>query len=133
MAVPPKYIENVADGLYDSKICNKASKDRIIVEKPFGTDLESAVKLNGFLQRRFKEEQIYRIDHYLGKETVQNIMAFRFANSVFEPLWNNKYIDHVQISLAEKSEYRTEGALLRCKRGNERHDTKSPSFNCFVL
>jgi glucose-6-phosphate 1-dehydrogenase len=102
MAIPPQYIENVADGLYDFKLCNKPSKDRIIVEKPFGTDLESAVKLNGFLQHRFKEEQIFRIDHYLGKETVQNIMAFRFANSVFEPLWNNKYIDHVQISLAEK-------------------------------
>ena len=102
LAIPPQYIENVADGLHDFKLCNKPSKDRIIVEKPFGTDLESAVKLNGFLQHRFKEEQIFRIDHYLGKETVQNIMAFRFANSVFEPLWNNKYIDHVQISLAEK-------------------------------
>jgi glucose-6-phosphate 1-dehydrogenase len=102
LAIPPKYIENVADGLADYKLCNKPSKDRIIVEKPFGTDLESAVKLNTFLQQRFKEEQIFRIDHYLGKETVQNIMAFRFANSIFEPIWNNKYIDHVQISLAEK-------------------------------
>lgn len=102
MAIPPKYIENVVEGLYVNKLCNKPKTDRIVVEKPFGTDLESAVKLNNFLQHRFKEEQIFRIDHYLGKETVQNIMAFRFANSVFEPLWNNKYIDHVQISLAEK-------------------------------
>ncbi|HSN59844.1 MAG TPA: glucose-6-phosphate dehydrogenase [Ferruginibacter sp.] len=109
-AIPPKYIENVAEGLYTNKLCNKAKSDRIVVEKPFGTDLSSAVKLNTFLQHRFKEEQIFRIDHYLGKETVQNIMAFRFANSVFEPLWNNKHIDHVQISLAEHVSIEQRGA-----------------------
>ncbi|MBC7865911.1 MAG: glucose-6-phosphate dehydrogenase [Gloeobacteraceae cyanobacterium ES-bin-316] len=110
LAIPPKYIENVAEGLYTNKLCNKAKSDRIVVEKPFGTDLASAIKLNNFLQHRFKEEQIFRIDHYLGKETVQNIMAFRFANSVFEPLWNNKYIDHVQISLAEHVSIEQRGA-----------------------
>ena len=102
MAIPPKFIENVAEGLFTNKLCSNTTSHRIIVEKPFGTDLQSAVKLNHFLQNRFKEKQIFRIDHYLGKETVQNIMTFRFANSVFEPIWNNQFIDHVQISLAER-------------------------------
>ncbi len=74
---------------------------RIVVEKPFGRDLESARELNRRLARVFKEDQIYRIDHYLGKETVQNLLVFRFANSIFEPLWNRTYIDHVQITNAE--------------------------------
>ena len=74
---------------------------RIIVEKPFGHDLVSAQKLNRELSRVFRENQIYRIDHYMGKETVQNILAFRFSNGIFEPLWNQKYIDHVQILVAE--------------------------------
>ncbi|HZE72999.1 MAG TPA: glucose-6-phosphate dehydrogenase [Pyrinomonadaceae bacterium] len=74
---------------------------RIIVEKPFGYDLESARKLNDELASVFKENQIYRIDHYLGKETVQNLLVFRFANSIFEPLWNRQYIDHIQVTNAE--------------------------------
>ena len=74
---------------------------RIIVEKPFGHDLESARKLNKDLAAVFEEEQVYRIDHYLGKETVQNLLVFRFANSIFEPLWNRQYIDHLQITNAE--------------------------------
>lgn len=74
---------------------------RIIVEKPFGNDLESARKLNAELAGVFKEDQVYRIDHYLGKETVQNLLVFRFANSIFEPLWNRQYIDHVQLTNAE--------------------------------
>ena len=74
---------------------------RIIVEKPFGTDLASARELNQILHRHFAEEQVYRIDHYLGKETVQNLMVFRFANGMFEPIWNRRYIDHVQITAAE--------------------------------
>ncbi|MBV9182198.1 MAG: glucose-6-phosphate dehydrogenase (NADP(+)), partial [Acidobacteria bacterium] len=74
---------------------------RVIVEKPFGHDLESAKALNQHLLKFITEKQIYRIDHYLGKETVQNILAFRFANGIFEPIWNRRYIDHVQISVAE--------------------------------
>ncbi|MBA3637929.1 MAG: glucose-6-phosphate dehydrogenase [Acidobacteriota bacterium] len=74
---------------------------RIIVEKPFGTDLASARSLNQLLHDHFDEEQIFRIDHYLGKETVQNLMVFRFANGMFEPIWNRRYIDHVQITAAE--------------------------------
>ncbi len=74
---------------------------RIVVEKPFGRDLESARELNKVLARHFDESQIYRIDHYLGKETVQNLMAVRFGNMLFEPLWNSQYVDHIQITVAE--------------------------------
>src|SRR5207247_803908 len=75
---------------------------RLIIEKPFGTDLSSAQELNRKLLEALHEHQIYRIDHYLGKETVQNILVLRFANSLFEPLWNRTYIDNVQISVSEK-------------------------------
>jgi glucose-6-phosphate 1-dehydrogenase len=101
-ATAPRFIEIITEGLYQNNICNRATMDRIVIEKPFGTDLVSAKKLNLFLSKRFAEKQVYRIDHYLGKEAVQNIMAFRFANYVFEPLWNNKFIDHIQISVAEE-------------------------------
>src|SRR5690606_10797432 len=74
---------------------------RIVIEKPFGYDLPSAQALNAKLYRYFDESQIFRIDHYLGKETVQNLMVMRFANSIFEPIWNYKYIDHVQITVSE--------------------------------
>ncbi|MFP4114575.1 MAG: glucose-6-phosphate dehydrogenase [Spirochaetales bacterium] len=82
---------------------------RIIVEKPFGRDLRSARELNKLLLRYFKERQVYRIDHYLGKETVQNLMMLRFGNGIFEPVWNNQYIDHVQITVAESSGVGTRG------------------------
>jgi len=82
---------------------------RIIVEKPFGTDLASARRLNERIHQVFAEEQIYRIDHYLGKETVQNILVLRFANSIFEPLWNRSFIDHVQITVAEEVTARERG------------------------
>src|SRR6185295_17506020 len=75
---------------------------RVIIEKPFGSDLESAQALNRDIQQVLKEDQIYRIDHYLGKETVQNILVFRFGNGIFEPIWNRRYIDCVQITAAEK-------------------------------
>jgi glucose-6-phosphate 1-dehydrogenase len=101
-AVSPRFIEPISDALYKQQICSKPALHRIVIEKPFGTDLKSAQSLNRFLCKRFAEKQLYRIDHYLGKETVQNILAFRFANHVFEPLWNSRFIDHVQISVVEE-------------------------------
>ena len=84
---------------------------RLVVEKPFGRDLESARELNGDIRRYFEESQIYRIDHYLGKETVQNILALRFANGIFEPVWSQHYVDHVQITVAEDIGVGTRGAF----------------------
>ena len=84
---------------------------RLVVEKPFGRDLESAQELNEEIRRYFKESQIYRIDHYLGKETVQNILALRFANGIFEPIWNQHYVDHVQITVGEDIGVGTRGAF----------------------
>jgi glucose-6-phosphate 1-dehydrogenase len=84
---------------------------RLVVEKPFGRDLASAQELNTEIQRFFEEAQIYRIDHYLGKETVQNILALRFANGIFEPIWNHHYVDHVQITVAEDIGVGTRGAF----------------------
>jgi glucose-6-phosphate 1-dehydrogenase len=75
--------------------------ERLIIEKPFGHDLATARQLNDLLHKTFSEEQIFRIDHYLGKETVQNLMVMRFANSIFEPIWNHNYIDHIQITVSE--------------------------------
>ena len=75
---------------------------RIVIEKPFGTDLKTARSLNQSIAKVFREDQVYRIDHYLGKETVQNLMVLRFGNAMFEPLWNRNYIDHVQITVAEE-------------------------------
>jgi glucose-6-phosphate 1-dehydrogenase len=103
LAVPPSafapIVQNLgAAGLVDSK---ESPFARVIIEKPFGTDLESARSLNKSIRAVLKEKQIYRIDHYLGKETVQNLLVFRFANGIFEPLWNNRYVDHVQITGAE--------------------------------
>ncbi|WP_128254005.1 glucose-6-phosphate dehydrogenase [Falsirhodobacter deserti] len=98
-SVAPSLFGAIAERLHDRGIANAES--RIVVEKPFGKDLETARKLNATLATYFTEQQIYRIDHYLGKETVQNLMAIRFANILFEPLWKTEYIDHVQITVAE--------------------------------
>ncbi len=101
LAVPPDLAPDIVDRLRRNLMCASAFNTRIIVEKPFGTDQRSAAALNSILLQAFKEEQIYRIDHYLGKETVQNIIFFRFSNSIFEPLWNRRYIDNIQITAAE--------------------------------
>ncbi len=102
MATPPSIFGMISDHL-DQAGFKKKEKGwiRIIVEKPFGHDLESAIELNKQLLAHWREDQIYRIDHYLGKETVQNLLAFRFSNGMFEPLWNNRHIDHIQFSVAE--------------------------------
>lgn len=98
-SVGPSLFGEIAAKLSEHKLTDEAT--RIVVEKPFGRDLASAKELNAALKGFFNEEQIYRIDHYLGKETVQNLMAIRFGNALFEPLWNARHIDHVQITVAE--------------------------------
>jgi glucose-6-phosphate 1-dehydrogenase len=99
LAVPPDAFETIVEGL--GKRRSAEGWTRLIVEKPFGHDLESAHELNALLHRHFEESEIFRIDHYLGKETVQNMLALRFANGIFEPIWNRQFIDHVQITVAE--------------------------------
>ena len=103
LAIPPDHFVRVVRGLDEAGLNSAAGQHRIVIEKPFGTDLDSARELNAELHHHYKEEQIFRIDHYLGKETVQNLLVFRFANSVIEPLWNRHHIDHVQITAAEES------------------------------
>jgi glucose-6-phosphate 1-dehydrogenase len=122
LAIPPTFIDTCVFGLHAGGLVAPADQampfTRLIVEKPIGRDLASARDVNRSLQACFAEHQLYRIDHYLGKETVQNILAMRFGNSIFEPLWNSKYIDHVQITVAEAEGvgtragyYETAGAL----------------------
>ena len=104
VATPASLFGDIVQKLHDADLAKTESGDRfvrIIVEKPFGRDLASARMLNAEMLKYLSESQIYRIDHYLGKETVQNILVFRFANGIFEPIWNRRYIDHVQITVAE--------------------------------
>ncbi|MCC5832592.1 MAG: glucose-6-phosphate dehydrogenase [Chlamydiales bacterium] len=108
----PTIIENLGKhGLIYDTSKEKEKWSRVIIEKPFGHDYESGVELQQFVLNHLAESQIYRIDHYLGKETVQNILVFRFANSIFESFWNNHYIDHVQITVAEEIGIGTRGAF----------------------
>jgi len=101
LAVPPVIFSTIATGLAAAGLQRDRDRGRIVVEKPLGNDLASFLQINGVLTRHFHENQIYRIDHFLGKETVQNILALRFANPIFEPVWNRNYIDHIVITVAE--------------------------------
>ena len=99
LSVPPKAAHDVITMLNDAKLVERS---RVVMEKPFGTDLASAVELNDFVHETFDESQIFRIDHFLGKEAAQNILAFRFANGLFEPIWSRHFIDHKQIDIPEQ-------------------------------
>ena len=110
LATPPIHYQDILEKLVSTKLSQgdthpstSSGSSRIIIEKPFGKDLETAKALDVKLARIFEEKQIFRVDHYLGKETIQNILAFRFANSIFEPVWNKNFIDHVQITWAESA------------------------------
>ncbi|MGA2629205.1 MAG: glucose-6-phosphate dehydrogenase [Terriglobia bacterium] len=123
LATPPSFFPLVVGQLGSAGLARpkdpRGNWTRIVIEKPFGRDLASARELNRVVTAAFNEDQVYRIDHYLGKETVQNLLVFRFANGVFEPIWNRRYIDHVQITVAEdlgvegRGSYYEEAGLLR--------------------
>ena len=123
LSVPPSAALSVVRMLGEANLVDRA---RIIMEKPFGTDLASAVALNANLHEVFPEERIFRIDHFLGKEPAQNILAFRFANGLFEPIWNRNFIDHVQIDVPETLGLDGRAGVLRADRRLPRHGRHAP-------
>ena len=137
LATPPDAFEPIIERLGERRLiehCDLTPErwERIIIEKPFGRDLASARALNQLLLRSFCEEQIFRIDHYLGKETVQNLMVMRFANAIFEPIWNYKYIDHVQITVSETLGVGTRGGYYD-KSGALRDMVQNHMFQLMAL
>jgi glucose-6-phosphate 1-dehydrogenase len=134
LATSPEYFGPAAQCLAGAGLASQGDgvKRRLIVEKPFGEDLASAKSLNQTLQASFAEKDIFRIDHYLGKETVQNLIYFRFANSIYEPLWNRLYIDHVQITVAEQVGVGTRGGYYD-NAGAARDMMQNHMFQLFTL
>ncbi len=117
LATPPDHYETILEKLVETKLSEGCGHDkgnwtRLIIEKPFGKDLDTAKSLDKKLAEIFEEKQIFRVDHYLGKETVQNMLAFRFANGIFEPVWKKEYIDHVQITFAQDEGVGTRGKFF---------------------
>jgi glucose-6-phosphate 1-dehydrogenase len=132
LSTPPNTFEPIIQCLGDCKDVLGKGSQRIIIEKPFGRDLASARGLNTLLHNSFAEEQVFRIDHYLGKETVQNLMVMRFANAIFEPIWNYKYIDHVQITVSETLGVGTRGGYYD-KSGATRDMVQNHLFQLMAL
>ena len=133
LATPPDLFGTVGRQLATAGLTDEATGwRRLIVEKPFGYDIESARKLQTELTSGLRESQIYRIDHYLGKETVQNILAFRFANGIFEPIWNRRYVDHVQMTVAEEDGIGNRGAYYD-KSGAMRDMVQNHMFQALTL
>ena len=134
LATSPEYFGPAAQNLKAAGLASdsQGKKRRLIVEKPFGEDLKSARELNSTLQSAFAERDIFRIDHYLGKETVQNLIYFRFANSIYEPLWNRLYIDHVQITVAEQVGVEARGGYYD-HAGAARDMLQNHMFQLFTL
>jgi glucose-6-phosphate 1-dehydrogenase len=133
LATPPDMFGTVGAQLAAAGLADETQGwRRLIIEKPFGYDLDSARKLQAELTAGLNESQIYRIDHYLGKETVQNILAFRFANGIFEPIWNRRYVDHVQMTVAEEEGIGTRGAYYE-KSGAVRDMVQNHMFQALTL
>jgi len=113
LAVPPHYYPEILKNLsrhgLTSKCGPKVGWSRVLVEKPFGNDFDTSVKLDEYLGKIFKEKQIFRVDHYLAKDTIQDILVFRFSNSIFEPMWNHKYIEKIEINMLEKGDIKNRG------------------------
>ena len=133
LAVPPSVFETTSSTLARAACVRERTPTserpwaRVVIEKPFGRSLERRKQLNALVLAQFAEHQVYRIDHYLGKETVQNILVFRFANSIFEPLWNRHYISHVQITAAETVGVEGARQVLRGSGRRARHVPEPPA------
>ena len=122
-------LENLGESGLARRHRGTETASKVIIEKPFGRDLASAQQLNQVINRRFDESQVFRIDHYLGKETVQSLLVQRFANSIFEPVWNRNYVSSVQITVSEDLGVGTRGGYYDKSGALERHDPKS----CYAI